>query len=63
MWYAYKQDSSHMFYAIPTDKVKEIIALNAENKNATQLEDYAEINQGKSEDTNYNTDDFKQIND
>lgn len=63
MWYTYRQDPAHMLYAIPTDKVKEIMNLNSNNQNATQLEDYAEINQGKSEETNFNTDDFKLIND
>ena len=61
MWYAYR-DSSHTLYAIPVEKVKEIIEINKKKK-ITQLEDYAEINQGKTEDMNYNIDDLKLIND
>lgn len=62
MWYSYKEDSSHMLYAIPIAKAKEIIALNSTKKKITQLEDYAEINQGTDE-ANYNIDDLKSIND
>lgn len=63
MWYSYKDDRSHMQYAIPVDKAKEIIASNKKNKKITQLEDYAEINLGKTEETYYNIDDLKGIND
>ena len=62
MWYAYKNDPAHMFYAIPVEKVKEIIEINKKNK-INQLEDYAEINQGKAEDTNFDIEDLKRIND
>jgi len=63
MWYAYKDDSSHMLYAIPLDKMAEIIEINAKKQKISLLEDYAEINQGKTEDTNYDLDDLKKIND
>ena len=63
MWYAYKEDSSHMLYAIPLSKISEIMAMNAKKQKIAQLEDYAEINQGKTEDTNYDLDDLKKIND
>ena len=63
MWYAYKEDSSHMLYAIPLAKMPEIMGINAKKQKITQLEDYAEINQGKAEDTNYDLDDLKKIND
>ena len=63
MWYAYKDNSSHMLYAIPLAKMKEITAINAKKQKIAQLEDYAEINQGKSEDTNYDLDDLRKIND
>jgi len=63
MWYAYKDNSSHMLYAIPLAKMAEIMAINAKKQKIAQLEDYAEINQGKAEDTNYDLDDLKKIND
>ncbi|MDR0368211.1 MAG: hypothetical protein LBH82_03605 [Bacteroidales bacterium] len=63
MWYSYKDDRSHMQYAVPIDKVKEIIATNKKNKKITQLEDYAELNLGKTEEIQYNIDDLKHIND
>lgn len=63
MWYAYKQDQSHILYAIPTDKVKEIIKTNKEGNKITALEDYAEVNQSKEEEVNFNLDDLKKIND
>ncbi|MDR1181232.1 MAG: hypothetical protein LBL13_04580 [Bacteroidales bacterium] len=62
MWYAYREDSSHMLYAIPVEKAKEIIEINRKKK-INQLEDYAEINQGKTEEVNYDIDDLININD
>jgi cell fate regulator YaaT (PSP1 superfamily) len=62
MWYNYKNDPNHMLYAIPVDKVKEIIEINKKNK-LILLEDYAEINQGEAEDTNFDIEDLKRIND
>jgi cell fate regulator YaaT (PSP1 superfamily) len=61
MWYTYKNDSSRMLYAIPVEKVKEIMEINKKNK-IKQLEDYAEINQG-AEDTHYDIEDLKRIHD
>ena len=63
MWYAYKDDSTHMLYAIPLVKMSEIMSINKKKQKIAQLEDYAEINQGKTEETNYNLDDLKKIND
>jgi len=63
MWYSYKDDASHMLYAIPLAKMTEIMSINAKKKRIAQLEDYAEINQGKTEDTNFDLDDLKKIND
>jgi cell fate regulator YaaT (PSP1 superfamily) len=63
MWYSYKDDSSHMLYAIPLAKMAEIMEINAKKQKIAQLDDYAEINQGKAEDTNYDLDDLKKIND
>jgi cell fate regulator YaaT (PSP1 superfamily) len=62
MWYSYKADSSHMLYAIPVEKAKEIIEINKKKK-IKQLEDYAEINQGKTEEINYDINDLMHIND
>ena len=63
MWYSYKNDQSHVLYALPTDKVKEIIALNKKGEKISALEDYAEVNQNKEEEVDFNMDDFKKIND
>jgi hypothetical protein len=52
-----------MLYAIPLAKMKEIMEINAKRQKIAQLEDYAEINQGKTEDTNFDLDDLKKIND
>jgi hypothetical protein len=62
MWYAYKNDSSRTWYAIPVEKVKEIMEIN-KTKQISQLEDYAEINQGGAEEANYDIEDLKSIND
>ncbi len=63
MWYSYKQDQSHVLYALPTEKVKEIIRLNKEGKKIQALEDYAEINQNKVDEANFNLDELNKIND
>jgi cell fate regulator YaaT (PSP1 superfamily) len=63
MWYSYREDPTHMVYAIHVEKAKEIITINRKKKKITQLEDYAEINQGKTEDINYDASDLKLIND
>jgi hypothetical protein len=63
MWYSYKGDASHILYAIAVEKVNEIIEINSRKKKITQLEDYAEINQGKTEDGNYDISDLNHIND
>jgi len=63
MWYYYKNDFSHSLYAIPTAKIKEIIAMNKDKKKAESLEIYAEINQAKYNDLDVNIDDLKKIND
>ena len=63
MWYTYKQDTTHMLYAIHIDKVKEILEENQNNRKVSSLEDYAEINQGSNEETNYSMDDLKSVKD
>ncbi|MGI6292578.1 MAG: PSP1 domain-containing protein [Bacteroidales bacterium] len=63
MWYYYKNDDSHTLYAIPTDKIKEIIQSNKENKKVEDLERYAKINQSKFNEVEVNIDDLKRIND
>ncbi|MDR1792630.1 MAG: hypothetical protein LBR36_04210 [Bacteroidales bacterium] len=50
MWFAYKNDNSKILYAIPTDKVKEIMDINKKKGKIAQLEDYAEINLNSDED-------------
>lgn len=63
MWYGYKNDPSHILYALPTDKVKEIIALNKKGEKINALEDFAEVNRNKDEEANFNLDELKKIND
>ena len=41
MWYMYKENDSNKFYAIPTDSVKEIIAMNKKGVKPVNLDDYA----------------------
>ena len=63
MWYSYKDDSSHILYAIHVDKAKEIIEINKKSR-IKQLEDYAELNnEGKEEDLNFDINDLNRIND
>jgi len=62
MWYSYKNDTSRTWYAIPVEKVKEIMEINKTEK-ISQLDDYAEINQGGAEESNYDIEDLKRIND
>ena len=63
MWYYYKNDYSHSLYAIPTDKIKEIMEINKNHKKVESLELYAEINQAKFNEMDVNIDDLKKIND
>ncbi|MFA6868054.1 MAG: regulatory iron-sulfur-containing complex subunit RicT, partial [Bacteroidales bacterium] len=63
MWYYYKNDYSHSLYAIPTEKVLEIIAINKKTQKVESLEKYAEINQAKENELEVNIDDLKKIND
>ena len=44
MWYSYKDDPTHLF-AIPVDKVSEILKMNYKGKMPQNLEDFAAINQ------------------
>lgn len=48
MWYAYLEDQTN-FLAVPYDKVKEIIAMNAKGKMPEKLEDYAWVQEQKSD--------------
>ena len=52
-----------MLDAIHIAKVKEILEENQNNRKVSSLEDYAEINQGSNEETNYSMDDLKSVND
>lgn len=63
VWYSYEDDSSTIF-AIPLDKVKHIIKLNEQGKLPERLEDFANINQKKMEETNnVSADELKNIAD
>ena len=63
VWYAYSDDPSTIF-AIPLDKVKQIIKMNSEGKVPERLEDFAIVNQKKVEEgNNYSMDELKHIAD
>ena len=62
VWYNYAGDNSTMF-AIPLDKVNEIIELNKKNQMPDDLESFAVVNQKKEEEVNYSLDELKNIED
>ncbi len=63
VWYSYSNDTSTIF-AIPLQKVKQIIKMNEEGKNPESLEEFALINQKKHEESNnYSLDELKHISD
>ena len=63
VWYSYANDSSTIF-AIPLDKVKEIIEMNNNGKYPETLEEFAIVNQKKvDEGINYSLDELKNIED
>ncbi|MBO4480944.1 MAG: hypothetical protein J5719_00130 [Bacteroidales bacterium] len=63
VWYSYANDSSTIF-AIPLDKVKEIIEMNNNGKYPDTLEEFAIVNQKKvDEGINYSLDELKNIED
>ena len=63
VWYSYANDSSNIF-AIPLEKVKEIIAMNEKGNLPEKLEDYAIVNQKKfDEGNNYSMDELKRLTD
>lgn len=63
VWYSYADDNSKIF-AIPLDKVNEIIKMNNEGKFPEKLEDFAVVNQAKVEEgVSYSMDELKRIED
>ena len=63
VWYAYSDDPSTIF-AIPLEKVKQIIKMNSEGKMPEKLEEFAIVNQKKVEEgNNYSMDELKHIAD
>ena len=63
VWYSYADDNSKIF-AIPLEKVNEIIKMNSEGKYPETLEEFAVVNQAKVEDSiNYSMDELKRIED
>lgn len=63
VWYAYDNDSSTIF-AIPLEKVNQIIEMNKAGKIPETLEEFAIVNQKKVDDgVSYSLDDLKQIED
>ena len=63
VWYSYADDNSKIF-AIPLDKVNEIIKMNSEGKYPETLEEFAIVNQAKVEEgVSYSMDELKRIED
>jgi len=63
VWYSYADDSSTIF-ALPLEKVNQIIKMNADGKAPEKLEEFAIVNQKKVEEgSNYSMDDLKHISD
>jgi len=62
VWYSYANNNSTIF-AIPLDKVNEIIKMNEEGKYPDNLEDFAVVNQEKTEEVSYSLDELKNIED
>ncbi len=63
VWYSYDNDNSTIF-AIPLEKVNQIIDMNKKGKFPETLEEFAVVNQKKvDEDAAYSLDDLRQIED
>ena len=63
VWYSYADDPSTIF-ALPLDKVKQIIKMNESGKCPDTLEEFASVNQKKvDEGNNYSMDELKHIAD
>ena len=63
VWYSYADDNSKIF-AIPLEKVNEIIKMNSEGKFPETLEEFAVVNQTKVEEgVSYSMDELKRIED
>ncbi len=63
VWYSYNNDNSTIF-AIPLEKVNQIIDMNKKGKFPETLEEFAVVNQKKvDEDVAYSLDDLRQIED
>ncbi len=63
VWYSYADDNSKIF-AIPLEKVNEIIKMNTEGKYPETLEEFAIVNQAKVEEgVTYSMDELKRIED
>ncbi|MDR2980549.1 MAG: hypothetical protein LBV02_08970 [Bacteroidales bacterium] len=62
VWYSYANDHSTIF-AIPVDKVNQIITMNSQGKFPESLEEFAVVNQAKEEEVNYSLDELKNIED
>ena len=63
VWYSYADDPSTIF-ALPLEKVKQIIKMNESGKYPDTLEEFASVNQKKVEEgNNYSMDELKNISD
>ena len=61
VWYSYYGDNT--IFAIPLEKVNEIIELNKKNQLPETLEEFAIVNQKKVDEVNYSMDELKNIED
>lgn len=62
VWYSYANDNSTIF-AIPLEKVNYIIQQNSAGKYPDSLEEFAIVNQKKTEEVDYSLDELKNIED
>lgn len=62
VWFHFSGDNASLF-AIPLDKVNEIIELNKKNQFPEKIEEFAVVNQKKEEEVNYSLDELKNIED
>jgi cell fate regulator YaaT (PSP1 superfamily) len=61
VWYSYYGDNT--IFAIPLDKVNEIIEMNKKNQFPETLEEFAIVNQKKVDEVKYSLDELKNIED
>ncbi len=62
VWFNFSGDNSSLF-AIPLDRVNEILEMNKKNQFPEKIEDFSVVNQKKEEEVHYSLDELKNIED